>query len=57
MANDTNSICSTSTVAGPNPQAPKIKLGDALKAIGQNVQGFEIDLTRDDTPINAAIFE
>jgi len=36
---------------------PKTKFGDALKAIGQSVQGFEIELTRDKTPTDAAIFE
>jgi len=37
--------------------ATKTKFGDALKAIGQSVQGFEIELTRDKTPTDAAIFE
>ena len=37
--------------------APKIKLGDAIKAIGQSVQGFELQIVRDKTPTDAAIFE
>ena len=36
---------------------PQVKLGDAIKAIGQNVQGFELQLTRDKTLIDAANFD
>lgn len=35
----------------------QIKPGDAIKTIGQSVQGFELKLTRDKTPTDAAIFE
>ena len=37
--------------------APQKKLGDAIKAIGQSVRGFELQIERDKTPIDAAIFE
>ena len=36
--------------------APKIKFGDAIKAIGQSVQGFELQITRDKTPIKVPTF-
>lgn len=36
---------------------PKIKLGDAIHAIGQSLQGIELHLTRDKTSTDAAIFE
>ena len=36
---------------------PQMKFGDAIKAIGQSVRGFELQITRDKTPTDAAIFE
>ena len=36
---------------------PQMKMGDAIKAIGQSVRGFEIQIERDKTPTDAAIFE
>ena len=52
VADTTNDVADSDAIA-----TQQINLGDAICAIGQSFQGFELQLTRDKTPTDAAIFE
>lgn len=40
-----------------NAVSPRLGLGSALAAIGQSLDGLELDLQRDRTPVQPARFE